>query len=743
MNGVNAVIMAGGFGTRLKPITDIMPKPLVPILNEPVMAHVIRNLCKYGVNDAAVTLKYMPEMIKNTFSDCYAGVNLKYYTEDEPMGTAGGVKLCESFLTDDFIVVSADGMWDYDLDEVYNFHKVNNADVTIVCSKTSTPSLYGIVLSDKAGRIIRFCEKPSAGEVFSDTINTGIYIIRKEILKYVPENTVFDFSRDLFPVLLKDKKRLFSYKPEGAWCDVGSLEEYRKCNIDALCGKYSHDVYVPSYKGIYGCVLSDSVSIGDNTSICKSVIHENVKIGNGVSITASTVCKGVIIEDGVTIPKGCVIGADCIIKKGISFYENTIIGTGQTITGENIMRNVIKKGSLFGVDGISCDFYRSLGSDGICALGTSLGCLVNTVGVMHDGEPLTQAINGAFTSGVVCGGAKCMNYGTGFYSMANFINMYYKLDVTVFIKKGSGDSNIHLFFRDKDGLKIKSKLENKIEELFFSRDFPLPNDIFETESVNGAAELYRCALIKEGSALDGVKIIISHTVCARLLGCVLTSLGAEVYEYTTPDSDEYFCIDIDENSTLLKISHNKNGELYTIDKHRARAIITALEDKEKINTLSLSYFDIPIYEEIAKSRGIDVMHYLESPFSDIKKDDEARKNYYSNMYMCDVLCTAVKLLSLLKTKGMSLKDSDGILKPFYVREDFVKVPYEKRASSLSKLYEENAVFQRPYGDGVTVKRPSAVSYVGADDCGFKIITEAYNISAARDIVDEIIKQLNI
>ncbi len=743
MNGIKAVIMAGGFGTRLKPLTDTMPKPLVPILNEPVMAHIVRNLCKYGINDAAVTLKYMPDMIKNTFSNCYAGVNLKYYTEDVPLGTAGGVKACEDYLSDEFIVVSGDGIWDYDLDEIYDFHVKNNADITIVCTKTPFPSLYGIVLSDSEGKIVKFAEKPSAGEIFSDKINTGIYVIKKEILKYVPDNTVFDFSRDLFPKLLKDGKRLFSYNACGDWCDIGNLEEYRKCNVEALDGKYSLGVYLPQYHGIYGSVITDSVTIGENTSVCKSVIHDNVKIGAGVSITSSTVCKGVIIEDGVIIPDGCVIGADSVIKRGITLCENTVIPTGQTVTGEKIMRNIIKKGSLFGVDGISCNFYSSIGADGICALGMALGSLVKTVGVMHDGGAISSNAAEIFTCGIKCCSGKCMNFGTGFYSMANYINKYYKLDVMVFMKKASSDSDIHIIFRDKDGLKIKGKLESQIEDLFFSKDFPTPSDIFETEYVNGADELYKCALKKEGGDLHGMKIIISHTTGSHFLGEVLLSLGAEVYEYTSPDSDEYFCIDIDENNNSLKISQHKDGKLYTTDKYHVRAIITALEDKEKLGTLSLSYYDIPIYEEIAKSRDIKFGYYLESPFSELREDNEIRENFYSNMYNSDPLCAAVKLLSILKNRSLSLMSAESMIRPFFVREDRIKVPKEKRASTLSSLYEENIAVQRIYGDGVIVKKPGAVSTVGSDDSGFRIITEAYTASAARDIVGEIIKKLNI
>mgnify|MGYP003301415799 CR=1 FL=1 len=743
MNNIKAVIMAGGFGTRLKPITDTMPKPLVPILNEPVMAHIIRHLFKCGISDAAVTLKYMPDMIKNTFGDFYEGVNLTYFTENEPMGTAGGVKACEDFLSDEFIVVSGDGLWDYDLNDAYRFHKEKGADITLITSRTPFPSLYGVVMSEPSGKIVRFAEKPSAGEIFSDKINTGIYIIKKEIMRYVPKNTVFDFSRDLFPLLMSEGKSLYSYTPDGSWCDIGSIEEYRKCNLQSKNGKYSIKGFLSEYQCAKDSVMGDDVTIGENSTVYQSVIHDGVKIGNGAKIEGSIICKDVTIGDGVSIPEGCVIGAGSTIRSGITLKENTVIQTGETVSGENIMKNIIKKGSLFSSDGIKADFYTELGIDGMCALGAAVGTYASTVGISDDGEAVCTAAAGAFACGVKCGGGKCMNFGTGFYQMANFINMYYRLDLTVFIKKTAYESGIHIIFRDKNGLKPKAKLEANIEALFFSRDIPAPADFFETENVSGCDELYRSALVNEGCELTGIKIIIGHTKGSRLLGKVFSALGAEVHEYTTPDSDNYFCIDMDEDTDTLRISESVYTALYSVDKYHARAIITSLEDKERLGTLSLSYYDVPILSEIAKERGIDVIYYLESPSSELQEDNTARKNFYANMYLNDPLFTAVKLLSLLHAKSLSLEEADRALRPFFVREDYVKIPYELRATALAKLYEENIAYQRIYGDGVIVKNQSAVSNIGASDGGFRIITEGYTASASRDIVADIIKKLNI
>ena len=197
---MKAVIMAGGEGTRLRPLTCNRPKPMVPIVNKPVMEHIIELLKKYELADVAVTLQYLPDMIKDYFGDGKEfGINLRYYVEDKPMGTAGSVKNAEEFLDDTFIVISGDALTDIDLKKAIDFHFSKGSIATLVLKKVDIPLEYGVVVTDENGRITRFLEKPSWGEVFSDTVNTGIYILSPEVLGYFNKNEMFDFSKDLFP----------------------------------------------------------------------------------------------------------------------------------------------------------------------------------------------------------------------------------------------------------------------------------------------------------------------------------------------------------------------------------------------------------------------------------------------------------------------------------------------------------------------------------------------------------------
>ncbi|MDH3258893.1 MAG: nucleotidyltransferase family protein, partial [Deltaproteobacteria bacterium] len=210
---MKAVVMAGGFGTRLRPLTEDIPKPMVPVVNLPMMEHVINVLKKSGVTELIVLLFFQPDKITNYFRDgSDFGVNIQYITPGADYGTAGAVKQGSHLLGDDedFIVISADIITDIDLSEALTFHQEKGSLATIVLTRVENPLEYGIVIIDKSGKIKKFLEKPSWGEVFSDTVNTGIYILRKDVLAYIPEED-FDFSKQLFPNMLASELPLFGF----------------------------------------------------------------------------------------------------------------------------------------------------------------------------------------------------------------------------------------------------------------------------------------------------------------------------------------------------------------------------------------------------------------------------------------------------------------------------------------------------------------------------------------------------
>ncbi|WP_313562280.1 nucleotidyltransferase family protein, partial [Ruminiclostridium cellobioparum] len=226
---MKAIIMAGGEGSRLRPLTCDLPKPMVPVLNKPVLEHTIELLKNYGIKEIGITLMYHPQIIKDYFgSGKNLGVKITYFIEESPLGTAGGIKNAESFLDEPFIVISGDSITDLNLEMAVEYHREKNSLATIILSKVDDPLEYGVVLTDGTGRITGFLEKPSWGELFSDTVNTGTYILEPEILNYIDADKNLDFSRDLFPRLLSASKKMYGYVAPEYWCDMGDIRSYIK-----------------------------------------------------------------------------------------------------------------------------------------------------------------------------------------------------------------------------------------------------------------------------------------------------------------------------------------------------------------------------------------------------------------------------------------------------------------------------------------------------------------------------------
>lgn len=236
---MKAVIMAGGEGKRLKPVTGDIPKPLVPLCGRPVMEHIILLLKRHGITEVCAALKYRPDDIKNYFgSGDRLGVKLCYRVEAQALGTAGGVKNCEDFYQDDdFLVISGDAACDIDLSALIAGHEKRRPAVTVALCPEPEPLRYGLALCDREGFIRSFIEKPDWRHVVTNLVNTGIYIVSPRAMESVPKDREFDFAKDLFPLLLDRGERLLGVPCGGYWCDIGTPKSYYECCADALSGR--------------------------------------------------------------------------------------------------------------------------------------------------------------------------------------------------------------------------------------------------------------------------------------------------------------------------------------------------------------------------------------------------------------------------------------------------------------------------------------------------------------------------
>lgn len=342
MKKVKAFILAAGVGTRLRPLTYYMPKPMFPIVDKPVMEHTLDLLKRSGIEEMIVNLHYHPQVIRNYFGNgSKLGLQIHYSEEKDLLGTAGGVRKCSSFFDTTFLIMSGDGLTDLNLQNVLDFHWKNKSIATMVLKPIDTRFEYGVTVVDKYGKIKKFVEKPSWGEVFSNTVNTGIYIFEPEIMNYIPPDTFYDFGKDLWPLLLRRKERIFGYVMDEYWCDIGNLNEYRRAQRDVLEQKVKVNVpgqeirkhvwigkntkIDPSAKLFPPCV------IGENCTIEKDVIIDHFTvIGNKCWIKQEAKIGNTILWDEVVVEKtvglsNCIIGNRANVSENISVFEGSVI----------------------------------------------------------------------------------------------------------------------------------------------------------------------------------------------------------------------------------------------------------------------------------------------------------------------------------------------------------------------------------------------------------------------------------
>lgn len=341
---MKAMILAAGVGSRLQPLTNNLAKSMMPIINKPVMEHTLNLLSNQGVTEVVINIHHLAEQIKDYFGDgSNFGINIKYSFEEELMGTAGGIKKVADFFDDTFIIISGDALTDIKIKDVYDYHKQKKALATICLKKVADVEKYGVVITDREGKINSFQEKPAREEALSELVNTGIYIFEPEILDYIPANEVYDFGKQLFPKLVEINAPLYGYSLKDYWNDVGSFAEYFNSHIDALQGRV--EVRFPGH-------LKNNSWIGENVQIDKSIkINGTNVIGNN-----SVICKGVYLGGNVIIGEDCQINSGANLENVIIWDKvqipeqiklmNCILGAGHIIYINDNGNNVVKRDQI-------------------------------------------------------------------------------------------------------------------------------------------------------------------------------------------------------------------------------------------------------------------------------------------------------------------------------------------------------------------------------------------------------------
>ncbi|MBR3018020.1 MAG: NTP transferase domain-containing protein [Clostridia bacterium] len=487
---MQAIIMAGGEGMRLRPLTAHIPKPLCPLLDEPVMGYAINLLKRHGVSEIGVTLWYQPQKIRRVFhrGERY-GVKLKYYEEKEPVGTAGSIKMARKALTDTFFVLSGDGLTDCDLSAALRFHKEKKALATLVLKRVSVPLTYGVVLTDGDSRVTRFIEKPDWKRVFSDLVNTGVYILEPEIFDYIPDTGAPDFGKDIFPALLAGGLPVYGYETDAYWCDVGDQRAYLQAQKDLLAGMVS----LPHASGIHenaqvdagakiegSCFICEDAVIGPGAIIRDSVIGRSAIIGPGAvvensclwqdvtvqekaRISGSVLCDGAAVRQGAELSDGCAlgqraaVGAYALLRPGVKVWPHFRVAPG-AVTAHNVVSGDLSA-PLWTSGGAAFDT-----AEGACGLCGAYARVTGARQVAVGGS--TAALETLAAGALGAAGVQTVMIGEATEPMLSTVIRALRLDGGVFAGRQT------LLFLDKKGFPLPPKQTNAIDACVLRQDMP-------------------------------------------------------------------------------------------------------------------------------------------------------------------------------------------------------------------------------------------------------------------------------
>ena len=533
---MKAVVLAGGFGTRIQPLTNSVPKPMLPILNRPMMEHIIIKLRDdLGIKKIAILLYFKPEVIKEYFKDgSDFGVEITYVQPDDDYGTAGAVAFAREFLDERFIIVSGDLVTDFDFKKIVKFHENKKSLATITLTSVEDPLQFGVVIANESGEIKKFLEKPSWGEVFSDTINTGIYIFEPQILDYIPYDENFDFAKDLFPKLMAENITIWGCLIEGYWRDVGNPTSYRDVYQDIFDGKIllpykgelkKHDnalVYIekgtklPKEIKLEGLVVLGknvvleekielkNVTIGDNSNvntgskIDSCTLWNDVNVSNKAVLKNCVVCNNNLIGEKVKVNDGVIIAEHCDIESKVVFERDVIVWPNKAIeSGAIINNNIIwgdkYKSSIFEAGSVIGRTNIELSVDMTTKLAESFGSILpigSKVYISNDYHKSSRMLKRAFLSGMLSTGVDVVDlFVVPSNVMRHAIAKNEDIVAGIHIRQSvitPIDSEV--IFYTHEGLTIDTNLAKSIERIFFRESFRRVNytqigEILEDNSI--------------------------------------------------------------------------------------------------------------------------------------------------------------------------------------------------------------------------------------------------------------------
>lgn len=728
MEQMKAVIMAGGLGTRLKPMTLTAPKPNLPILNRPCVGHIAELLMRNGITDACVTLRYRGDEIARTLQ-AIQGFHVTCFYEDMPLGTAGSVKNCASFLDRDFIVISGDCICDFDLRAAIAFHREHEGPVTVVLTSVPDPSSYGVVLTDQNNRITRFLEKPEWDRVYSDTVNTGIYICDRALLDRIASDRSVDFARDVFPSLMQDRIPIYGYYADGYWCDVGTVESYADCQTAILQGgsALAWKSVNPSgatvtdpcciAEGVVAngaqigpfSVIGQDVEIGEGSRIERSVLMDRVKIGKNVTLHGAIVCNGAVLEDGVrageysVIGAGSLIGQNAVIAAGSLIDPNTAIGANARVQGGVCsakepywQENGEIRIQLSNENDISV--FARLGAAFAAVVGGNFAIAYNSAELL----PYFMAL----VSGLLSMQTSVFDLENTDDSYLRFATRNYSFSGGIYVMKEHGAVVIR--FYEEDGLPLRRRLQRAVETAFRRPDRPIEKS-GTYRSYTGFRTVYEKYLECFKSFQFSDTRVVGSSALYSILPiekCVRQTFRIQDRTLTVADESR-------------KIYHDDTV-----------AVAVAVAYGRIYGKVAIPYDAPMLIDEIGKRQGFTVTR--------LTLDDADRRMLFD---LSDPNIRALVLMSFLEQNGLTFAEYAEQLPSYAIRKREIRIP--RNRAQVMRMLTELPSDRKELVEGIRFFHGSTSVLIvpSTHPEGFRICAEARNAEQAEELCGFYVEQL--
>ncbi len=662
---MKAVIMAGGYGTRLKPLTSTCPKPNLPVLGTSCIRRIITKLRDIGIREMCVTVMYRSEDVRRELE---GETGIVFFEEKTPLGTAGSVRNCSSFLDDDFLVISGDGVSEFDLSEAMAAHRASGGLVTIVTTQVESPLEYGIVLTDDIGRVTRFVEKPDWSRACSDVINTGIYFCSRKLLDRIPAERFSDFSAHVFPSLMKDGIPIYTWNAKGYWCDIGGIRSYVDCNTALLARQTPSlvtqslltekaEILPPCWIGKNvvlghcrigpGCVLGDNVTVSDGAIIEGSVLFDGVTVGRDAVLHGAVASYNVRIQDRCRIGEYAAVGSECVLGVGTIVSAGSRIFPGIRIPEDSEIQGPVMAGyAPLRIEEHA--FSRKSGEDfdlsSFCRIGACFAQLKGKEIAVGRGGENTASLGMAFSGGVLSSGADIYDLGNCELSLFRFVIRHYGFSGGAYLTRSEREVSVRLC--DSDGLPLSGSQEKKLLNSYANFGEPADED--------GTYRIFR------GGATAYENYLRTFLLPTRP---VMRVAGSSLLLSLLPGNGQ------GGNGEWLRVLSDRlrveSADRDPFDDDLVRVAV-AMAYGKTYGTVRVPYFFPSVLESLGKQRGFQVER--------LTLEDKRRRRLFA---MEDPNVQALVLLHFLDVSRMSFREFSATLPCFFTKYRDVPVTARK------------------------------------------------------------------